>query len=370
MNQTTIYIGIAVVVLIVIIVAVMMSRKKTEVKTETKTEIISCNLGYEIQNGECKFVACPSGFYNDINEKKCKKRTKVCPQPQRACETVTENPNADECITDISRCCKEDEFEYNGQCRTDCPTGTIVSGKKCIAGNCPTGFYNSDSNKGGKYRDSKGICIDYNNAFIRYRENYLTDANKQCKNVVFNPNADDITITNKQGSSCSLNEGESGRCDNGECKFAGCAQGFFDKGNRNCVRDCSGNGTNNINNTVNRTCVSSCPANTYYNKIMNGSAVFKNECVSDCSSVQTENFFGESKPSFNYKDANNKGFCINCRQDQQYRKTGNQDDIALDNATLSFQNVYEDNDLNRKIAISDYSNAFTNFYQTKCLKLT
>jgi hypothetical protein len=442
MNQTTIYIGIGVVVLIVIIVAVMMSRKKTEVKTETKTEVKTeviscnlgsefqngeckfvgcpsgfyndmnekkckrrtkvcpqpqracetvtenpnadecitdisrcCNLGYEFQNGECKFVGCPSGFYNDMNEKKCKNRTKVCPQPQRACETVTENPNADDCITDISRCCKENEFEYNGQCRTDCPTGTIVSGNKCVAGNCPQGFYNSDSNKGGKYRDSKGICQDYNNAFTKYKQIYLSDPNKQCKNVVFNPNADDITITNKPpGSSCSLNEGESGRCDNGECKFAGCASGFFDKGNRICVRDCirDGDGTNKINNTVNRTCVSSCPANTYYNKIMNGAAVVRNECVSDCRNVQTENFFGESKPSFNYKDANNKGFCINCRQDQQYRKIGNYeaDKIALKNATLSFQDVYDNDNLDKEIARSSYNSAFTDFYNTKCLKFS
>lgn len=353
MNQTTIYIGIGVVVLIVIIVAVMMSRKKTEVKTETKTEVISCNSGYIFQNGECKFEGCIDGKYNDLNEKKCKNRTKVCPQPQRACETVTENPNADECITDISRCCKENEFEYNGECRTDCPTGTIVSGKKCIAGNCPQGFYRSDTDKGGKYRDSKGICQDYNNAFIKYKENYLTDANKQCKNVVFNPNADDITITNKQGSSCSLNEGESGRCDNNaECKFAGCVSGFYDRGNKTCVRDCSNNifnATLNIKDTVNNKCVSSCPDNTYYNKIMNGETVVTNECVNNCRNVRSQNFYNVDKPLFNYKinSTDKTGFCISCRQDKKWVYNDNssiQENTVSKGAALdSFENIYGSN---------------------------
>jgi len=374
MNQTTIYIGIGVLVLIVIIVGVMMSREKTATKTETVVKE-GCNLGYESVNGVCNFVACPSGFYNDLNEKKCKRRTKVC-APERTCETVTENPNADDCITDISRCCKENEFAYNNQCYTECPSGTIVSGNKCVPGSCPAGFYRSSTDKGGKYRDNRGICQNYNNAFTQYEQNYLTDANKQCKNVVFNPNADSITITNKtSGTSCTPSEANSeGQCnDKSVCQKVRCVSGYYDNGNGTCIGDCKDNGTNNINDTVNRRCVASCPLETYYNKIMNGSQVVKNECVNDCG-FRTKDFFGRDTPSFNFKKTNGLGYCINCRQDQQYKKTEgvtreiqNLNDTALENASNSYKAVYNDTELNSQILLSA---PHMNFYTNSCLNFS
>jgi hypothetical protein len=352
MNQTTIYIGIGVLVLIVIIVGVMMSRKKTATNTETVVKE-GCNLGYESVNGVCNFVACPSGFYNDLNEKKCKRRTKVC-APERPCETVTENPNADDCITDISRCCKENEFAYNNQCYTECPSGTIVSDKNCVAGNCPQGFYNSASNKGGKYRDSKGICKNYNFAYIQY-EGFLQDNKKQCKNVSFNPNADEIVITNKpSGTSCSLlDEGSRGECissDDASCERKGCKPGFYDTGINTCTRDCKNNlSERNINDKSSMTCVSVCPNNTYYNKIMDNGIIVVNECVNNCRNVSSKNFYNVDKPLFNYKinSTDNTGFCISCRQDQKWVYNENssiQENTVSKGAALdSFENIYGSN---------------------------
>ena len=294
MNQTTIYIGIGVLVLIVIIVAVMMS--KTKVKTETKTEVLSCNLGYEFQNGECKFVACPSGFYNDMNEKKCKIRTKVCPQPQRVCETVTENPNADDCITDISKCACE--------------------------------F--------GKYKNSNGVCTPYSDSVMReYNEN----KDNPCKNVSLDPNADRVIISNKpDGTVCKTEGAYEYSCVNGECSNKKCAQNYYDIGDGTCIGDCKDNDIdekNNINDTVNRRCVSSCPANTYYNKIVNGSTIVRNECVSDCSSVVLPNIFGVTVPQYNFVKGENK-YCISCLQDVSINKNSPNADKSAD----SYIDVY------------------------------
>lgn len=303
MNQTTIYIGIAVVVLIVIIVAVMMS--KTQVKTETKTEVLSCNLGYEIQNSECKFVACPSGFYNDINEKKCKKRTKVCPSPQRACETVTENPNADDCITDISRCACE--------------------------------F--------GKYKNNAGVCTPYSDSVMR---EYNDNKDNPCKNVSLDPNADRVNISNKpDGTVCRTEGAYQYLCQGGNCSNnRKCAPGYYDAGNNTCISDCKDNGDKNINNKKNMTCVNSCPVDTYYNKIMNGSAIVRNECVSDCRNARSPNFYGNNSPLFNYENLRGK-FCISCRQDLQYVKNEggsfDQNRQLLSNARSSFESVYGGN---------------------------
>lgn len=276
MNQTTIYIGIGVLVFIVIIVAVMMSKKKTETKVETVVKE-GCNLGYESVNGLCNFVACPSGFYNDLNEKKCKRRTKVC-APERPCETVTENPNADECIKDISRCA------------------------------CDFGFY----------KNSAGVCTPYSQSVM---DDYNANKSNNCKNVSLDPNADRVIISNKpNGTICKTEGAYEYSCVDGQCSNKRCAPSYYDRGDGICIDDCKNNGPNNIiNDTVNRRCVASCPSETYYNKIVNGSQIVKNECVIDCRNVNTSNFYGNNSPLFNYKNPRGN-FCISCRQDKQYVK--------------------------------------------------
>ena len=331
MNQTTIYIGIGVLVLIVIIVGVMMSREKTATKTETVVKE-GCNLGYESVNGVCNFVACPSGFYNDLNEKKCKRRTKVC-APERPCETVTENPNADDCITDISRCA------------------------------CNFGFY----------KNSAGVCTPYSQSVM---DDYNANKSNNCKNVSLDPNADRVIISNKpNGTVCKIDGSYEYSCVDGQCSNKRCAPSYYDRGDGTCIDDCKDNPnpTNKINDTVNRRCVASCPSNTYYNKIMNGSQVVKNECVSDCG-FRTKDFFGRDTPSFNFKKTNGLGYCINCRQDQQYKKTEgvtreiqNLNDTALENASNSYKAVYNDTELNSQILLSA---PHMNFYTNSCLNFS
>lgn len=312
MNQTTIYIGIGVLVLIVIIVGVIMSRKKTETVVKE-----GCNLGYDSVNGECKFIGCPAGFYNDINEKKCKRRTKVC-AAERSCENVTENPNADECIKDISR--------------------------------CPCDF--------GYYKNSAGVCTPYSQSVM---DDYNANKNNKCKSVSLDPNADRVIINNLDGTVCRTDGAYEYSCVNGECSNKKCAKNYYDKGDGTCIIDCKDNDIdekNNINDTVNRRCVASCPSKTYYNKIMNGSQVVKNECVSDCGSVRTKDFFGRDTPSFNFKKTNGVGYCINCRQDQQYNN--------IEDASNSYKTVYNDAELNSQILLSTehmifYTNSCLNF---------
>lgn len=328
MNQTTIYIGIGVVVLIVIIVAVMMSRKKTEVKTETKTEVISCNSGYIFQNGECKFEGCIDGKYNDLNEKKCKNRTKVCPQPQRACETVTENPNADECITDISRCACE--------------------------------F--------GKYKNSSGVCTPYSDSVMReYNEN----KDNKCKNVSLDPNADRVNISNKpDGTVCRTEGAYQYLCQGGNCSNnRRCAPGYYDSGNNTCIADCKDNGDKNINNKKNMTCVNSCPADTYYNKIVNGNTVVRNECVSDCSSVVLPNIFGVNVPQYNFVKGDKK-YCISCLQDVSINRNSPQ--IERDTSADKYVDVYSgitisDVTLSKERGLSNGS-LYINFVSDNCVK--
>jgi hypothetical protein len=334
MNKTTIYVGIGVLVIIIIIVAVIMS-KKTVTKPETKTETIvkeGCNLGYESVNGVCNFVACPSGFYNDLNEKKCKRRTKVC-APERPCETVTENPNADECIKDISRCA------------------------------CDFGFY----------KNSAGVCTPYSQSVI---DDYNANKSNNCKNVSLDPNADRVIISNKpNGTICKTEGAYEYSCVDGQCSNKRCAPSYYDRGDGTCIDDCKNNGSNNIiNDTVNRRCVASCPSETYYNKIVNGSQIVKNECVRDCSSVRTKDFFGRDTSSFNFRKTNGLGYCINCSQDQQYKniegvtpQIQNLNDIALVNATNSYKTVYNDTELNNQILLSS---AHMNFYTNSCLNFS
>jgi hypothetical protein len=331
MNQTTIYIGIGVLVLIVIIVAVMMSRK-TATKTETKTETVvkeGCNLGYESVNGVCNFVACPAGFYNDLNEKKCKRRTKVC-APERPCETVTENPNADECIVDISRCA------------------------------CNFGFY----------KNSAGVCTPYSQSVM---DEYNANKNNNCKNVSLDPNADRVIISNKpNGTVCKTEGAYEYSCLDGDCSNKKCAQSYYDKGDGNCIIDCKDNGVNNINDTVNRRCVASCPNETYYNKIVNGAQVVKNECVSDCRNVINQNFYNKNSKLFNYENSVGK-FCISCRQNLQYIKNEGgsfeQNRQLLSSARSSFVNVYGSNVLEEQVYNSSDNltqQSYPKFYNDNC----
>jgi len=366
-----IYIGIGLFILLLLLIFFYF-KNKTEIKTEIKTEtkiIKGCNLGYEMKNDVCEFIYCPIGYYNDINEKKCKKREKDCSSSSRTCETVSYNPNSDDCIIDSSKCCSENKFSYNNECFDICPPGTItnISNKTCVRGSCAQGFYRTTTDKGGEYRDNIGLCKNYNNAFSMY-ENYLSDINKQCKNVTFNPNEDSIIITNKNnGTNCSISEiGTDAKCQNGICTKVGCKNGFYDRGDGICINDCKNN-TNDttriINNKVNNTCVSNCPINSYYNKIMNGNNIEKNECVSNCNNISSTNFFDEQKELFNYKPNNTShGYCISCRQDLRYSKiVGSlENDIAIDNARKSYQNVYNIQPIT--------SASYSNFYNNNCLK--
>jgi hypothetical protein len=321
MNQTTIYIGIGVLVLIVIIVGVIMSRKKTETVVKE-----GCNLGYDSVNGECKFIGCPSGFYNDINEKKCKKRTKVC-SAERTCENVTENPNADECIKDISRCACE--------------------------------F--------GKYKNSDGVCTPYSDSVMReYNEN----KDNPCKNVSLDPNADRVIISNKpDGTVCRTDGAYEYSCVNGECSNKKCAQNYYDKGDGTCIGDCKDNDIdekNNINDTVNRRCVASCPSNTYYNKIVNDEQVVKNECVRDCRNIRQQNIFGVNVPLYNFSSGNKK-YCISCLQDISITKTSEHADKSAD----KYVDVYTPNLTVDEVTISRDSigsNLYINFVNENCVR--
>jgi len=256
----------------------------------------------------------------------------------RACETVTENPNADDCITDISRCACE--------------------------------F--------GRYKNSAGVCTPYNDSVMReYNEN----KDNPCKNVSLDPNADRVIISNKpDGTVCRTEGAYQYLCQGGNCSNnRRCAPGYYDSGNNTCIADCKDNGDKNINNKKNMTCVNSCPNDTYYNKIMNGTTVVTNECVSDCRNARSPNFYGNNSPLFNYGDK----FCISCRQDLQYVKNEggsfDQNRQLLSNARSSFESVYEGNVLGEDITVGNntvigvYSSddtkttqSFIKFYSDNC----